>query len=82
MTPSTIKVYTAQEVADTFRCDRETVYRWAHKNKIGYCPMLPGQRTYRFLQKHLDDFMNGVAPAVPAPKPVRPGRHPKYALSK
>lgn len=74
---TTTKVFTAAEVAEIFRCDRETVYRWARSNKIGFCPKLPGQRTYRFLEKHIDDFMNGVAPA--APKSVKPSRHAKYA---
>lgn len=79
MTATKTKVFsTAAEVAEIFGVDVETVYRWARTNKIGYCPKLPGQRTYRFLQKHIDDFFNGIAPAA-APKTPKPSRHPRYS---
>lgn len=83
MTPDTTKVFTAAEVAETFRVDVETVYRWARANppKIGFCPKLPGQRYYRFLQKHIDDFLNGIAPTAAEPKQAKPRRNPKYARS-
>lgn len=83
MTPSKTKVFfSAAEVAEKMGVDVETVYRWARKGQIGFCPRIAGQRTYRFLQKHIDDFLNGVAPTSTVPKSVKPSRHPKYALSK
>lgn len=83
MITSTTRVYTAAEVATILHVDRETVYRWARADKIGYCPKLPGQRYYRFSQKHIDDYLKGIAPVSPkATKAPKSSRHPKYALSK
>ena len=73
--------FTAAELAEIFDVDIETVYRWARNNKIGYCPKLPGQRTYRFLPPHIEDFLNGIPPKTAAPKAPKPSRHPKYARS-
>lgn len=73
----TVTVYKAEEVAQMLRCDVQTVRRWARGKKIGFCPMLPGQRTYRFRQKHIDDFLNGIPPEE-SPQTPKPTRHPKY----
>lgn len=82
MTLSTVpktKFFTAAQFAEQADVNVETIYRWARTGKIGFCPMLPGQRTYRFLQRHIDDFFNGIPPEQPAPKRAKPSRHPKYA---
>lgn len=78
MPTSTVTVYTAKELAEMFRCDVETVYRWARKGQIGYARK-PGQKTYRFTQKHVDDYLAGEAPVTPAPKSPKPTRNPKYS---
>lgn len=80
MATSTVTVYTAKEAADILRCNKETVYRWARANppKIGFCPRQPGQSGYRFLQKHIDDFLNGIPPET-VPQEPKPKRHPRYA---
>lgn len=74
-----VETFTAEEVAEVFRCNKETVYRWARKGLIGDGP-LAGRRMYRFTQKHIDDFLSGATRAkagatTPAPKPKR---NPKY----
>lgn len=74
-------VFTAREVALKFRCDVETVYRWARKGQIGYARK-PGQKVYRFTQQHIDDYLNGVEPVAAAPRAPKPTRSPKYAHSK
>jgi excisionase family DNA binding protein len=55
-----VTVYRAEEVAEILRCHKGTLYRLARGKKIGFCPRQPGQSGYRFLQKHIDDFLNGV----------------------
>lgn len=79
MATSTVTVYTAKEAADILRCNKETVYRWARKNKIGFCPRHSDKSAYRFLQKHIDDFLNGIEPEPVEPKAEKPKRHPRYA---
>lgn len=76
---STKKWFTAAEFAEEAGVNVETVYRWARTGKVGFCPMLPGQRTYRFLRHHIDDFFNGIPPEPVAPKVQKPKRNPKYA---
>lgn len=78
MTTSTVKVYTAQEVAEIMRCDVETVYRWARKGRISYS-RAPGVRAYRFTQKHLDDYLHGNGPATESASAPKPSRNPKYS---
>jgi len=77
MTTSTVKVYTAEQVAEILRCNKVTVYRWARKGLIGDGP-LAGQRIYRFTQKHIDDFLSG-ATRTAAAEVEKPTRNPKYA---
>lgn len=79
VTSKTKLFLTAAEVAEIFGVDIETVYRWARGGKIGYCPMLPGQRTYRFLPPHIEDFLNGIPPKTAKAEAPKPRRHPRYA---
>lgn len=79
MASSTVQVYTAEEVAQMLRCNRESVYRWARKGLIGDGP-LAGRRVYRFTQKHIDDFLSGEHKGT-ATAPPKPSRNPKYARS-
>lgn len=78
MTTSTTTVFTAEEVAQTLRVHVLTVYRWARKGQIGYARQ-PGQRAYKFTQKHIDDFLGGITTAEVKPKAAKPSRSPKYA---
>jgi excisionase family DNA binding protein len=76
MATSTVTVYTAEQVAEILRCNKETVYRWARKGLIGDGP-LAGRRIYRFTDQHIEDFVSGkTKTAAASPKP---SRHPKYA---
>ncbi|HEY0937151.1 MAG TPA: helix-turn-helix domain-containing protein [Trebonia sp.] len=77
-TKTKTKFFTAAQFAEQAGCNVETIYRWARTGKIGFCPKLPGQRYYRFLQKHIDDFFNGVAPAPVLPA-LKSSRHPRYS---
>jgi len=77
--PKAKKFFTAAEFAEEAGVNVETIYRWARKKKIGFCPMLPGQRTYRFLRRHIDDFWNGIPPEPVEPQAEKAKRHPKYA---
>jgi excisionase family DNA binding protein len=70
-------VYTAEEVAAQFRCNVETVYRWARKGQIRSARK-PGQRAYRFTQEHIDEYLRGDVPAPAATAP-KSSRHPKYS---
>jgi len=79
MATTTVTVYTAEEVAEILRCNRETVYRWARKGLIGDGPR-PGRRVYRFTQQHIDDFLGGKTEAT-TPTTSKPSRHPKYSRS-
>jgi excisionase family DNA binding protein len=78
VTTSTITVFTADEVAQILRCNRETVYRWARKGQIKSARQ-PGQRAYRFTQAHIDAFLSGETATEEKPKTAKPSRNPKYA---
>lgn len=78
MANSTVTVYTAEQVAEMLRCNKETVYRWARKGLIGDGP-LAGRRIYRFTQKHIDDFLSGESKTAAAPTAPKPSRNPKYS---
>lgn len=73
MTTSTVTVYTADEVAQMLRCNRETVYRWRAAGKLKSCERAEGQRAHLFLPEHVEEFLNGPKPASTpaAPKPAR-----------
>jgi excisionase family DNA binding protein len=78
MTPSTVTVFTAEEVAEKMRCNVETVYRWARKGQIRYARK-PGQRAYRFTQEHIDEYLRGEVPVVMTAPTPKPSRHPRYS---
>lgn len=79
MATPAVTTFTAQEVADSLRCNKETVYRWARKGLIGDGP-LAGRRMYRFTQQHIDDFLSGATRAsASATKESKPKRDPKYS---
>lgn len=72
-----LTVYTAEEVAKTLRCNRETVYRWVRNGRLKSLHRQANKEPFRFTQEHIDEFLFGPKTTeAPAPKPVRnPNRH-------
>lgn len=68
--------YTADETAEVFGVNRETVYRWVRKKTIKHCPR--NGRALRFLPEHLEEYLNGPKPGL-EPETPHIARNPKYA---
>lgn len=73
---TTVTIFTAEEVAQILRCNRESVYRWVKAGRLKSCDR--NGLVHRFTQEHIDEFLNGPKPEA-APKASKPSRSPRYS---
>ena len=56
------ELLTPGEVADTFRVEVATVYKWVREGHLPKVELPGGGRRYRLRKKDVEDFINADAP--------------------